>query len=136
MPAPKIKGKVTGMEKREERKTTMEYMEYLVSLLHREWAQSGRTEVEVMINPQDVPQIGQMIMEVAAKRQKQDGKEGMELERSMELSKEDYVFLRLMKKIKAERNMAKSRASNVPFHVGMDREEYLLFSMLLKRREA
>ncbi len=46
------------MEKREERKTTMEYMEYLVSLLHREWAQSGRTEVEVMINPQDVPQIG------------------------------------------------------------------------------
>ena len=51
-------------------------------------------------------------MEVAAKRQKQDGKEGMELERSMELSKEDYVFLRLMKKIKEERNMAKSRASN------------------------
>ena len=75
-------------------------------------------------------------MEVAAKRQKQDGTEGMELERSMELSKEDYVFLRLMKKIKEERNMAKSRASNVPFQVGMDREEYLLFSMLLKRREA
>ena len=58
MPAPKIKGKVTGMEKREERKRKMEYMEYLVSLLPREWAQSGRTEVEVMINPQDVPQIG------------------------------------------------------------------------------
>ena len=131
-----MEGKVTEMEKRGAGKEMMEHMEYLVSLLHREWERSGRTEVEAVINFRDVPRIGRMITKEAAKRQKQaEGKE-MELEQSMELSKENFIFLRLMKKIKEAGDMEKTGASGISFPVEMDREEYLFFSMLLKDGEA
>lgn len=122
------------MEKRETGKEMIEHMEYLVSLLHREWEQSGRTEVEAVINFSDVPQIGQMITEAITKRQEQEEGEKMGLKQSMELSRESFVFLRLMKKMKEAKNRGKSEASGVSFPVEMDKEEFGLFSALLKKR--
>ena len=54
----------------------------------------------------------------------------------MELSKENFVLLRLAKKIKKAADRSERRENAVSFAVEMDKEEYRLFSTLIKVQEA
>ena len=122
-------GKATGKE-------TVKNMEHLVKLLHKEWELSGRTKAEVSIGITDRKEIGAKLTAEIGERQKQLENVEMDFKECMELSKENFVLLRLARKIKKAGERAERRENAVSFTVEMDKEEYKLFSTLIKVQEA
>ncbi len=117
-------------------KETVKNMEHLVKLLHKEWERSGRTKAEVSI---DIADKGAAETRLAGEIQERQGQleaEGMTFKECMELSKENFVLLRLARKIKKAADRAERREDAVSFTVEMDKEEYKLFSTLIRVQEA
>ena len=121
--------KMTGKE-------TVKNMEHLVKLLHKEWERSGRTKAEVSIDITDKNKVGAKLTAEIQERQKQLETAGMDFKECMALSKENFILLRLARKIKKAEDRAGRRENAVSFTVEMDKEEYKLFSMLIKVQEA
>ena len=117
-------------------KETVKNMEYLVKLLHKEWERSGRTKAEVSIDITDKKEVGAKLAGEIQARQGQLETEGMAFKECMELSRENFVLLRLAKKIKKVADRAERREDAVSFTVEMDKEEYKLFSTLIRVQEA
>lgn len=117
-------------------KETVKNMEHLVKLLHKEWERSGRTKAEVSIDITDKKEVGVKLAAEIQERQKQLEAAGMDFKECMELSKENFALLRLARKIKKAEDRAGRRENAVSFTVEMDKEEYKLFSMLIKVQEA
>ena len=117
-------------------KETVKNMEYLVKLLHKEWERSGRTKAEVSIDITDKNKVGAKLTAEIQERQKQLETAGMDFKECMALSKENFILLRLARKIKKAEDRAGRRENAVSFTVEMDKEEYKLFSMLIKVQEA
>lgn len=117
-------------------KETVKNMEYLVKLLHKEWERSGRTKAEVSIDITDKNKVGAKLTVEIQERQKQLETAGMDFKECMALSKENFILLRLARKIKKAEDRAGRRENAVSFTVEMDKEEYKLFSMLIKVQEA
>lgn len=116
-------------------KETVKNMEHLLKLLHKEWERSGRTKAEVSIDITDKKEVGARLTAEIQERQKQLEAAGMDFKECMELSKENFVLLRLARKIKKAGDRAGRRENAVSFAVEMDKEEYKLFSTLIKVRE-
>lgn len=117
-------------------KETVKNMEHLVKLLHKEWERSGRTKAEVSVDITDKKKVWEKLTAEISERQKQLEAVGMDFKECMELSKENFVLLRLAKKIKKAADRAERREDAVSFAVEMDKEEYKLFSMLIRVQEA
>lgn len=117
-------------------KETVRNMEYLVKLLHKEWERSGRTKAEVSIDIADKRAMETRLAGEIQARQGQLETEGMDFKECMELSKENFVLLRLARKIKKAADKAECREDAVSFTVEMDKEEYKLFSTLIEVQEA
>ena len=117
-------------------KETVKNMEHLVKLLHKEWERSGRTKAEVSIDITDKNKVGAKLTVEIQERQKQLETAGMDFKECMALSKENFILLRLARKIKKAEDRAGRRENAVSFTVEMDKEEYKLFSMLIKVQEA
>ena len=116
-------------------KETVKNMEHLVKLLHKEWERSGRTKAEVSIDLTDKKEVGVKLTAEIQERQKQLEAVEMNFKECMELSKENFILLRLARKIKKAADRAGRRENAVSFTVEMDKEEYRLFSTLIKVRE-
>lgn len=117
-------------------KETVKNMEHLLKLLHKEWERPGRTKAEVSVDIGDKKAVETRIAEEIQDRQKQLENENMDFKECMELSKENFVLLRLAKKIKKAADRAGRRENAVSFTVEMDKEEYRLFSELIRVQEA
>ncbi len=117
-------------------KETVKNMEYLVKLLHKEWERSGRTKAEVFIDVTDKKEVGAKLAGVIQAKQGQLETEEMAFKECMELSRENFVLLRLARKIKKAADRAERREDAVSFTVEMDKEEYKLFSTLIRVQEA
>ena len=117
-------------------KETVRNMEHLVKLLHKEWERSGRTKAEVSIDIADKRAAETRLAGEIQERQGQLEAEGMTFKECMELSKENFVLLRLARKIKKAADRAERREDAVSFTVEMDKEEYKLFSTLIRVQEA
>ena len=117
-------------------KETVKNMEHLIKLLHKEWERSGRTKAEVSIDITDKNKVGAKLTVEIQERQKQLETAGMDFKECMALSKENFILLRLARKIKKAEDRAGRRENAVSFTVEMDKEEYKLFSMLIKVQEA
>ena len=117
-------------------KETVKNMEHLVKLLHKEWERSGRTKAEVSIDITDKNKVRAKLTAEIQERQKQLETAGMDFKECMALSKENFILLRLARKIKKAEDRAGRRENAVSFTVEMDKEEYKLFSMLIKVQEA
>ena len=117
-------------------KETVKNMEHLVKLLHKEWERSGRTKAEVSIDITDKNKVGAKLTAEIQERQKQLETAGMDFKECMALSKENFILLRLARKIKKAEDRAGRRENAVSFTVEMDKEEYRLFSTLIKVQEA
>lgn len=117
-------------------KETVKNMEHLVKLLHKEWERSGRTKAEVSIDIRDKKKVWEKLTAEISERQRQLEAVGMDFKECMEISKENFVLLRLAKKIKKAADRAERREDAVSFAVEMDKEEYKLFSMLIRVQEA
>lgn len=121
--------RVTGKE-------TVKNMEYLVNLLHKEWERSGRTKAEVIIDISDKSSVEARLVKEIQERQKQLETEGMDFKECMRLSKENFVLLRLAKKIKKAGDKSERRENSDSVTVEMDKEEYKLLSTIIKVQEA
>lgn len=115
------------MEKQITAKEVRKDMEYLVKLLHREWERSGKTKAAVTVQLMDVPEIEQRMAKVIQDKQKQLENEELSFKQSMELSKNNFVLLRLIKKIKKAEEKTVKKGLDIEFSVELDKEEYKLF---------
>ena len=120
--------KITGKE-------IIKNMEYLIRLLHREWERSGRTKAEVSISTADWEEVRNRLVRKIQKRQRSMEGERLSFKQSMELSRENFILLRLAKKIKMAGGKAKRQEMDSSFSVELDKEEYRLFSMLTEPEE-
>ena len=110
-----------------ESRTIVKDMEYLVKMLHREWERSGRTKAEVTVQLADVPEIERRMAKVIRDKQRQLDKEELTFKESMELSKNNFVLLRLVKKVKKAEEKTMKKGLDTAFSVELHKEEYKLF---------
>lgn len=115
------------MEKQITAKEVRKDMEYLVKLLHKEWERSGRTKAAVTVRLGDVPEIEKRMAGVIADKQKHLENEELTFKQSMELSKNNFVLLRLVKKVKKAEEKTMKKGLDTEFSVELDKEEYKLF---------
>lgn len=111
-------------------KEVIKNMEYLINLLHKEWERSGRTRAEVSICLADVGEVKRRLAEAIQVRQGQLAGE-ITFKQDMAFSKENFILLRLVKKIKKSEKVAERKKEGASFVVELDKEEYKLFSMLI-----
>ena len=115
------------MEKQITAKEVRKDMEYLVKLLHKEWERSGKTKAAVTVSLTDVPEIEKRMTGVIADKQKNLENEELTFKQSMELSKNNFVLLRLVKKVKKAEEKTMKKGLDTEFSVELDKEEYKLF---------
>lgn len=115
------------MEKQITAKEVRKDMEYLVKLLHKEWERSGKTKAAVTVRLVDVPEIKKRMAGVIADKQKLLENEELTFKQSMELSKNNFVLLRLVKKVKRAEEKTVKKGLDTEFSVELDKEEYKLF---------
>lgn len=115
------------MEKQITAKEVRKDMEYLVKLLHKEWERSGKTKAAVTVRLVDVPEIEKRMAGVIADKQKHLENEELTFKQSMKLSKNNFVLLRLVKKVKKAEEKTMKKGLDTEFSVELDKEEYKLF---------
>ena len=75
----------------------------------------------------DVPEIEKRMAGVIADKQKHLENEELTFKQSMELSKNNFVLLRLVKKVKKAEEKTMKKGLDTEFSVELDKEEYKLF---------
>ena len=110
-------------------------MEYLIRLLHKEWERSGRTKAEISMNAAEAEAAGMKLAEEITARQAQLEVQGMSFEECMELSRENFILLRLARKVKEACSGTGHPEKDRPAAVEVDQEECRLFSLLFKTQE-
>lgn len=123
------------MEKQITGKELAEDMEYLVKLLHKEWEHSGRAKAVVTIRLSDAAEVKKRMAEAIAKKQKQLENDSLTFKQSMELSKNNFVLLRLVKKVKKAEDKTNQKGLDLQFTVELDKEEYKLFTEMIGTQE-
>lgn len=123
------------MEKQITGKEIRKDMEYLVKLLHKEWERSGKTKAQVMVSLSDAVEIEKRMAGVIQDKQKQLENEELTFQQSMELSKQNFVLLRLVKKVKKAEEKTVKKAVDTEFLVELDKEEYKLFEKIVGTQE-
>lgn len=116
-------------------KSIVKDMEYLVKLLHREWERSGKTRAEVTINLSDAAEIENRMAKVIRDKQGQLENGEMTFRESMELSKNNFVLLRLVKKVKKAEEKTAKKGLDPEFSIELDKEEYRLFKDIIGTQE-
>lgn len=112
----------------------MKNMEFLVKELHKEWERSGVTKATVMIELEEVNEVNQTLAEKIMEKQNCLEKDDMSFKDSMLLSRENYILLRLAKKIKMQENKTNAKALDLEFSVPLDKEEYKLFQSMFSAK--
>lgn len=115
------------MEKQITAKEVRKDMEYLMKLLHKEWERSGKIKAAVTVSLVDVPEIKSRMARVIKDKQKQLNNEELAFKQSMEISKNNFVLLRLVKKVKKAEEKTVKKGLVTEFLLELDKEEYKLF---------
>lgn len=121
------------MENKQNENSMQKEMEYVLKFLEREWERTGETKEVQVIGLREISLVNFEI-----ERKIKENKEQLSLDisfrDSLKLSRENYVLLRLAKKIKSEKD--KSDKDNQRwFYVGLDVEEYELYMEITNREE-
>ena len=108
-------------------------MEYLLKLLHREWERPGRTKVHLFLSQENAREVITRLTAVIADRQRQMEQEEPTFRQSLTYSRENFVLLRVVKKVKRAWDKAKRRSKRefLSLEIELDREEYQPFSSLI-----
>lgn len=112
----------------------MKNMEFLVKELHKEWERSGVTKATVMIELEEVNEVNQTLAEKIMEKQNRLEKDDMSFKDSMLLSRENFILLRLAKKIKMQEDKTNAKALDLEFSVPLDKEEYKLFQSMFSAK--
>ncbi len=106
-------------------------MEFLMSELHKEWDRTGATKASVLISLEEVDGVNKRFVEVISKRQKQSEK-AIDFKECVRLSRENYILLRLAKKVRKEEIRANKVSNGFEFEVDLDKEELKLFKTMFQ----
>lgn len=123
------------MEEQITGKELVKDMEYLVKLLHREWERSGKTRAQVTVSISDAAEIKKRMAQVIAEKQNQLEMQELTFRQSMELSKNNFILLRVVKKIKKAEEKTVKKGLDTEFCVELDKEEYRLFVEIVGTQE-
>ena len=108
-------------------------MEFLMSELHKEWDRTGATKASVLISLEEVEEVNKTLVATIMKRQEQADK-AIDFKECVRLSKENYILLRLARKIKKEEDRTNKLALGLEFEVALDKEELKLFKGIFKSK--
>jgi len=111
-------------------KEIIDNMEFLMKELHKEWDRTGATKASVFISLDEVEDVHKTILLRIAKQQKEVETADITFKKSVRLSKECYVLLRLARKIKAEEHKTYNNGNCYEFEVALDKDELKLFKEL------
>ncbi len=123
------------MEKQITGKEITKDMEHLVKLLHKEWERSGKTKAEVTVSLSDAAEVKKRLAKAIAEKQKQLENDELTFQQSMELSKNNFVLLRLVRKVKKAEDKINQKGIDFKFRVELDKEEFKLFSEIVGIQE-
>jgi hypothetical protein len=107
-------------------------MEYLLLELQREWENSGTTRATVVFQTEEILTVSRRLQQEIAERQKLLQMEDLTFEQSIQLTKQNYILLRLMKKILHKKQRSSKKGIECEFSVVLDKEEYRIFKDLLQ----
>ena len=107
-------------------------MEYLLLELQKEWENSGPTRATAVFQLEEVKEVKRKLQKEIFERQELLKQEELTFEQSIQLSKQNYILLRLIKKILRNEHMANKKGINYEFSVVLDREEYKIFKDLFQ----
>lgn len=108
-------------------KEIIDNMEFLIKELHKEWDRTGAEKASVSISLNDVEDVHKAILLRIAKQQKRAENDKITFKKSVKLSKESYVLLRLARKIKTEEHKTYHNGTCYEFEVALDKDELSLF---------
>ena len=108
----------------------MKDMEFLINELHKEWDRSGATKATVIIGIEEATEVNQTLAAKIVEKQELLEKDELSFKQSIGLSRENYVLLRLVKKIKAKEDKTNDKGLDMEFSVPLDKEEYKLFKSM------
>ena len=111
-------------------KEVMKNMEFLMKELHKEWERSGITKATVIIQQEEVEPVNQVLIKKIAVQQEGLENDTMTFAQSIRLSKESYVLLRMIKKIKAKEDKMNSKSEGNELYVPMDKDELALYKTM------
>ena len=102
-------------------------MEFLMKELHKEWDRSGANKASVFISLDEVEEVNKTLLLRIAKQQKEAETGDITFKKSVKLSRECYILLRLARKIKAEEHKSYNNGTCYEFEVALDKDELKLF---------
>lgn len=102
-------------------------MEFLMKELHKEWDRTGAAKASVFISLDEVEDVHKTILLRIAKQQKEAETGDITFKKSVRLSRECYILLRLARKIKAEEHKTYKNGNCYKFEVALDKDELKLF---------
>lgn len=110
-----------------QKKEIIDNMEFLMKELHKEWDRTGAAKASVFISLDDVEEVHNKILLRISRQQHEAETGNISFKKSVRLSKECYVLLRLIRKIKTEEHKTYHNGTCYEFEVVLDRDEYKLF---------
>lgn len=108
-------------------KEIIDNMEFLMKELHKEWDRSGANKASVFISLDEVEEVNKTLFLRIAKQQKEAETGNITFKKSVKLSRECYILLRLARKIKAEEHKSYNNGTCYEFEVALDKDELKLF---------
>lgn len=113
--------------------STMDTMEGLVMELHKEWEQSKSSKENIIIEEGQIPYVILCLSENARMKQK-SMEERLPFLKALRLTKESYVLLRLMTKVKQIKELSSSddKCPEYTYTISLDREESRLYKMVIQ----
>lgn len=121
------------MENKQNENSMQKEMEYVLKFLERELERTGETKEVQVIGLREISLVNFEI-----ERKIKENKEQLSLDisfrNSLKLTRENYVLLRLARKIKAEKDKA-DQDNQRWFYVGLDVEEYELYMKITEDEE-
>lgn len=109
-------------------------MEFLVKELEKEWEQSGVTKAKVVLEVDDITEVNGVISRKISKTQESIENETMTFTQNMRLIKENYILLRLLKKIVKKEKKAMNIGADYEISIAMDKEELKLYKTMFEPR--
>lgn len=104
-------------------------MEFLLKELHKEWDRTGAVKASVSISIEEVEEVNKVLLLAIAKRQEQAEK-ALDFKECIRLSRENYILLRLARKMKKQEDRCNKLAMDMEFEVLLDKEEFKLFKTM------
>lgn len=112
-------------------KIIVKNMKYLIRLLHREWERSGKTTVVITIHMEESSRINSRLVGAIQRNAEQLETNMQDFQRSLALSKENFVLLRLVRKVRNAEEKMKRTGTDTEFFLELDKEEYRNFKKII-----